>query len=417
MKVDITKGNGNIGGIAPSTDGISGYITNGVATANLTLGEVYKIGNVKDAEALGIDAAYDSTNGVLVYYAITEYFRFSGSLLYIMIVAQTVTMTEMCDKTNTQYAKKLLKHAGGAIKQFCVERQYPAGATPTTTGGLDNDVLIVNAGPPITRTGAIINAQALCDEEESEGRPVFCVMQGRNFNGTTTAAHDIRACNSRNVHLTIATDLSVNALGALHVGHACAASLLGFFSYAKVHESIGWPEKFNLLNEAAAKFLTPGLSSNLSINDYTAADFEALETKGYSFPVIYTDYAGVFINADPTAVDLTDDYAWARYIRTINKAIRLVRKEFTPKLNSPVLVDKATGQIAVDVAQYFEKLALSAMKPMETDGEISGRDAKVDPSQNILSTGNLAVEIEVTPYGAAQAFKIGINFKNPFNTQ
>lgn len=414
-KVNITKTNGNIGNRAPSTDGISGYITNGVAVVGgVQLGTVYKLGSVKDAEALGITTGYDSTNGVLVHHAISEYFRFSASALYIMLVDQAITMAAMCLKTNTQYAKKLLKDSGGVIKQWAVERQYPTGATIVTTGGLDNEVLVVTVGTPTTRAGAIINAQALCEEEEAEGRPTFCVVQGRAFNGTTANAPDFRECNSRNVHTTIATDTSINALGALYAGYAAATSVLGFISFAKVHESIGWPEKFNLLNESLGKFLKPGLSGGQSINSFTAADFETLETKGYSFPVTYPDYPGVFLNASPTCVLATDDYAWIEGVRTINKAIKAVRAVITPKLNSPVLVNPTNGQLSADAAKYFETLADSALKNMQVDGEISAKEAKVDPAQNILGTGILNIEISVTPFGTARKFEITIGFSNPF---
>ncbi len=411
----IEKTNGGLGRTALNTDGISGYIANGVAVVGgVQLGTVYKLGSIDDAAAIGINAAYDTANVVLVYNDIKEYFRFTTSPLYIMLVAQTVTMTEMCDVANTQYLHKLLTDAGGEIKQVAVARHYPSGATPVTTGGLDNDVLTVNAGPPVTRTGAIIKAQALADAFEAIKQPVLIIIQGRGFNGTAANAPDLRACGARNVAVTIAADLDVNGAAALLNASASVGTSLGCTSAAKVNESIGWVEKFNILSEAQSLWLKPGLSSNLALSTYSYNDLKTLESKGYIIPKIYVDYSGVFHSDSPTCVDLTDDYAYMENIRTINKGIRGVNKALTPKINSPVLVDKTSGQVSPDVAKDFENTARGPLKQMERDGEVSGESAFVDPAQNILSTSQILVAIELTPYGTARTLKAKIGFANPF---
>lgn len=79
----------------------------GVATAELELNTPVKLLQVSDAEALGIDAAYDANHFVLVHTHIVEHFRLAPDRpLVIMLVDRGTSLTQMCD---VEYANGLKK--------------------------------------------------------------------------------------------------------------------------------------------------------------------------------------------------------------------------------------------------------------------------------------------------------------------
>jgi hypothetical protein len=139
-------------GVATSADSTSGMILGGVAVSGtLALNTKYKLRSVRDAIALGITEDYDKANAVLVYYHISEFYRRTrkkpGTVLYIMIVAQTVTLPQMIDDTGAVYAKKLLTDAKSEIKQLGfgfnpTETTATGGNFLFTAIGADNDTAV-----------------------------------------------------------------------------------------------------------------------------------------------------------------------------------------------------------------------------------------------------------------------------------
>ena len=100
--VDLSKG--NIGpNILGSNDGIAGLIMHGVAVGgSIALGETKEIFKLSDAEALGLDEAYDTANEIQVWYHIKEFYRMikkitgrESSRLFIMLVSNSVTDTDL----------------------------------------------------------------------------------------------------------------------------------------------------------------------------------------------------------------------------------------------------------------------------------------------------------------------------------
>jgi len=77
-------------GQAQSSDGVMMMFIKGVAVANtLNLDQAYLLTKLADATALGINAAYDVTNGTAVYQQISEFYAESGSggLLWLVVTA------------------------------------------------------------------------------------------------------------------------------------------------------------------------------------------------------------------------------------------------------------------------------------------------------------------------------------------
>lgn len=409
--VNLQAADGGLGRRAANDDGTSGLLTTGVATSELDLGKTYELKELADAVALGIDAAYDTANNVLVYHHIREFFRTSrAGDLYLMLVAQTVTLTQMCDIDNDQYIKKMAADAKGRIRQFGVGRNPAVGYTPTTTGGMDTDVF-----------GAIPKAGQMVDWLWDNKRPAVILIEGRSFTGTPTSATDLRTLVGKGVAVTIQQDLEVASAHAILNGYAAIGTALGITARRRVNESVMYVADGNLQSVADGLYLTDsandnlGLSSHLPVSSYTDTQLGTLSEKHYWFGRTFTDFQGVYM-ADSGACTLsTSDYAYLETSRTMTKAARLVYVAFVPELGRPMEVDTDTGRLAQEVCKAFETLGLDALEPMTKGREVSGIEVFVDPAQNVLATSELEVEFAITPTGTARRITGTLKFNNPFN--
>jgi hypothetical protein len=232
--VIIKKGRGGLGRQRPTDDGISGLLTQGVAiVGKLALDTDYELRSVLAAEAIGIAS---TGTYALLHYHISEYFRLSpGAILIVRVVAQTVPMVDMLDRTLT-HAKSLLMAANGRIKQLGVVLNPAAGYAPVTTSGLDNDVV-----------AAVTKAQALAAEEFDQHRPVLILLAGHSYDPTAADPVNLRTLDAELVSVVVGTDFlkrpTEPALG----------TLLGTVSAAAVHENVGWVGKFNLASDIFCK--------------------------------------------------------------------------------------------------------------------------------------------------------------------
>jgi hypothetical protein len=413
--VTITRTKGKLGRRKASEDNYAGLLMSGVAATGIVLSTVYELNKLADAENLGIDAAYDFDNTMLAHYHISEFFRMCPEgKLFIMLVDQNVSMTQMADKA-LAYAAKLLRDplCQGKIRTLGIGRNPATGYTPTIAGGLDNDVALDTAG---VYTGAVVKAQALATEEESLHRPVLILLEGRSFNGTSAAAIDLTLADAPQVAVVIAADLDINNLDALYYGSAAVGTGLGIIAHRKVNENIGWVSDGNIQDQGESAFLTPGLSSKLVLNTYTDGangDLKVLHDKGFLVLKTYIGADGVYFYGDRTCVDASDDYATLSNNRVVQKAMRKAYARLLPHVNSSVQVESATGTLKPSVCNYFEQEVISELKSMVTDGEISGVNAFVDPDQNIIQAQDLKVDIEIIPTGTAESIKVSLGFNNP----
>lgn len=407
--VTIIKRNGALGRRNPTQDAIGALVTTGVLVAGkLALGTVYPLQSVRDAQALGVDAAYDLANSVLVFHPIDRFFkRNPDGTLYLLVAAQTNTLTDLVDSTK-EFAKKLLREQKGLVKFIGVTRNPAALYVPVLATGLDADVI-----------AAVAKAQALYTEEFALFRYASIIIEGRSFNGTAAAAKDLRTLASSNVSVVIAADPAISALPGFAAGYAAVGDVLGMISKAAVSQNIGeFTQEFNLSDAGRNMFITAGLSSALNINSYGDTDLDSLNDKGYIFPTAVAGLDGFFLNDSHTASALlNNDYAYLENNRTIEKAIFLARQALLPKVKSRVKVDPATGQLQDEDRKSLEATGIKALEGMETDGDISGGiDCFVDPLQDVLGTSKIVVEISFTPVSIARQITVSIGFVNPFKS-
>ena len=80
-----------------------------------------------------------------------------------------------------------------------------------------------------------------------------------------------------------------------------------------------------------------------------------LDEKGYIFPIKYSGREnGIYISKDQTCS--VGDYRTIARNRTINKSRRAVRAALLPYVNSPLMVNPATGFLAPSKISAFKTL-------------------------------------------------------------
>ncbi|MEZ5017343.1 MAG: DUF2586 family protein [Flavipsychrobacter sp.] len=400
--VTVTKQEGGLNRLQKNTDNVRGLVVSGVAATGLALDVSTPLNSIDAAKALGITKQYDTDNAVLVYHHILRFFQKNPfGKLWLRLVAQTVSLEDMVDKdfVGLCAVEKLMIDSGGEIKRFGIVRNPASGYTPTITDGLDSDVL-----------AAVPKAEALTAKLFGDHYPTGVIIEGRSFSGNAASAKDLRTMQSPGASVCIGADLDVAEDAANpQAAYADIGTLLGVSSAARVHENVGWVEKFNIQSAADGAFVRPGYSGGLALSAISAADQKTLNDKGYIFLRTFVGYPGVYFNDSHTCTDISSDYAYTEDVDVLHKAVRSVYAALVPKTNSPVKVD-SDGKLHPSFIANFTAIAENALNQMLVSEEISGVEVWIDPDQDINATGILLVRIRVLKNGTARWIGVNIGF-------
>jgi len=400
--VTIIIGNGNLGRASAVLDGVTALVASGVAVADkFALGDVLALRSVADAENLGITAAYDLANKVLLHQHIADFYANAGEgvELYVMPVVNTVTMEDMADITKT-YAPVLLDTLKGRVRQLIICRVPPADYAPAFVNQFDPDVW-----------AAITKAQALYASEFTKHRPIQILVEGRGFQGTAATAKDLRTLAANRVSVVICQVAEVAARDARFADYAAVCLAAGRLAAIPVQRNIGRVKDGDVTVNGEAAF-----SDGTKLSAMSQASIDALDGFGYIFLIERDGKAGYFFNNDHTACPLTDDYAYIHRGRPIDKAARLVRQVYLEELLDDIEVDPITGKMAAAVIKSYQRAGEKAIEiNMLANGEVSGVKVFVDPDQNILSTDKVSTVMRIVPKGMANEFEIKLSYENPLN--
>lgn len=386
--IDINIGNGALGLTVPTNDALTGMIVQGIAPTGLALLTPTLLTSLQDAVDLGIDEAYDSTNSLVSYKAIKEFYEEAGtgSQLWIMVVGQAISMETVFDKTEADYVLKLLNAAGGGIRILTMVRNPAAGYAPTVALGVDSDV-----------TAAIVKAQSLAEEYVKQYKPFRVVLPAYGYSGVASDLEDLKTRSDNRVAVMVGdTETGLNA--AIGV-------LAGRLASVPVMRNVGRVKSGSL----------PVLSAYVATEtvEVAAGDVEVIHDKGYITFRTHIGKAGYFFSDDPTATSSTDDYSSLSNGRVLDKAIYLAYTTYVDELLDEILIDPSTGQIATVQAKALQQLVETVINTsMTANNEISGVSAEVDPNQNVLSTGMVCVKLRLTTVGYKRIIKIDLGFAN-----
>ncbi len=407
--VNIIETNGNLGRVAPAEDGTSLLLASGAAVSGqFALGDVMgPFTSLADAEAKGLTAAYDTANRSFAHQHISDFFAMldlmgaKGTELYVQINANSVTMTDMCDKTLT-YAKTALSQGNRKIKLVGVTRVPDAAYITgiTYTGQFDTDV-----------SNAIPKAKALVIEEFGLHRPVSFIIEGRDFQGnasSTTNLRDLAGPNANRVSIMMGNDNDIAAAQSIVAKskYASVGLMLGKAAAIAVQRNIGRVKDGDLLITNA------GYSNGAAVDTLTETNTDSLHDHGYVFFRRHTGKAGFFFNDDNCACPITDDYSGLAAGRTMDKVARIARQVFLEDLLDNIDLDPATGRLDVATCKYYQgEVEKEVNAQMTNNGEIVRVVAYVDPNQNVTITDKLSIQINIRRKGTARDIEAKLAFE------
>lgn len=400
--VEITLGNGGLGRVSATDDGIAALLLTGtevtmqvttktdegeeVTTTKTTLefGKHYQLSSTKDLDTLGIT----SKNNPLVYKEVCSFYAQAGegAELHLMVVDPETKLSEMVSTVATSPLSKLIEAAAGRVKIVGVNRLNSGNENEDRPKGIDGDA--------ITAAG---NAQQTAENYAKKIMPFRIFLPAPNWTGENPEFQPSGSSYNR-VAMVLASE------GQLEGQYPAAIGMvLGRAAKAEPQQDLG-RVKFGSL--AANGYFTDG---SVFLEKQGIAD--SLNDAGYIFFLNYPGKNGCYLNGCPMACAATDDYAVLNNGRIMDKAMRIAYDTYISEIMDNVKVGD-DGKLPSGVCSSFESMIENAVASL-MDGQISSFKAYVNPAQNILSTSTLQVECSIVPLGVLKTIKVLLAFSNP----
>ena len=387
--VNIVIGNGNMGQISLSDDGIAGLILTGSAVANkLELNKVYTLGSTSELAKLGITAE----NNPLLNKEIPAFYHTAGegAELHLLVVSETTTLTQICSEDAGSPLRKLINSAAGRIRLVGINRNTPADYEPTAEKGLDADVIT-----------AIASAHAVAEEFLSSIAPFRVLIPALGWDGQTASLYKPREGSYNRVSVVMASD---GKFGASELYSAAIGQVLGRAAKIGVHQNLGRVRDGAI---AAKGYLTDGKTPEEHFSQ-----MNILEDAGYIFYRTFAGKNGYYLNGDATATDMADDYCFLSSGRVIDKAMVVAYQTYIDDILDNIRVDPDKGTIPVSICKGFEASIIRAVNTSMGD-EMSSFTAYIDPNQNILANGQMTITCKIVPLATLREITVNLSLNNP----
>lgn len=391
QSIKFQRTNGNIPKTLAGQDHISGFVAY-VTTLPTGFSESARIqpcSSIETAEKLGITndegAAWEIR---LLHYHLSEVYRLNpGISLYVGLFAKP---------TGSNYTfseiKTMQNYAGGALRQvavWCGHKELTAGDLTALQGIATylqeyDRPLSIGYAPKVTAVTSMTASLA------GAGKCNVSVIIGQAGKG-------------------VGADLYADAANTGKSSVSGVGVWLGITSKAAVHQSIASVENFPTGVDL------PAFGDGTLLRDLDTAIVESLDTSRFLFFVTYDGFADSYFNDSHTMDDATSDYAMIENVRTMDKAVRGIRKALLPKLGGTLYVDAETGQLASYEVEYLTTIANKPLEDMQKAGELSGLKVEIDPNQDVLSTSELEFVITQVGVGVLRRIKCKIGFAKSLN--
>lgn len=384
--------------------------------SKLKLNDVLYITNFKSAiKDFGIiervETTEDDENNVnflhgIPAYHIREFFRMSGNVdgngkLYVMFADCSASWDAI---------DALQRVAGGTINQLGVWTEQPIWKL----NGAEEKYNL-----NIVKT---LNGKAVAMADQHQPLSVILSANPSNTGSTTSEGKQIdlnkiptAICESSRISVIFgqARSSKILTMQKRNVNNTPVGflgAMLGTIARANVQESVAWVKMFNMFDDDFQDIELGFGDINLtaedefvSLNMYESLSpvlLDDLDEKGYIFPMKYAGREnGIYISKDQTCS--VGDYRTIARNRTINKSRRAVRAALLPYVNSPLMVNPATGFLAPSKISAFKTLIGDILAKMQAAQEISGYAVNIDANQNVLIDDTLRISYVIVPVGVA----------------
>lgn len=389
--VNITLGNGNIGTVTLSDDGISGLILSGKAVNDtLALDKVYVLAGTADLKKYGIT----KENNPLLYKDIMAFYTAAGdgAELHLLVVDEAKKLTDICSMGDGSPLKKLIDSAAGRIRLVGINVNPGTDYNATVEKCIDQDVV-----------EAVKAAQNVASNYLDKIAPFVVLLPALAWNGSTDSLYQPREGSENCVSVVLASDGKV---GEGKYYSAAIGQVLGRLATCPVNISLARVRDGSIAVEG---WLTDGKKPE---EDYSL--WNALHDAGYIFYRTFIGKNGYYLNYDATAVATTDDYNRLSLTRVIQKALVICYKTYIDEIMDSIAVDPGTGQLPTPICKYYEQLLIRNVN-VNMEGEISGFNAYVDPKQDLISTNVLKIQAKIVPTALLKEINVDLSFNNPYN--
>lgn len=378
--------NGALGRVAATADGVAGLILTGKAVPDkLELNRVYLFSSTRDLTTHGIT----EEGNPLLHKEISAFYEQAGdgAELYVLVVSEATTLTQMCSVEDGSPLKKLIDYAGGRIRLLGFNKLPPAEYEADLAQGIDGDVIT-----------AIAKAQNVATSYEAKINPFRMLFPALLWTGSSENLFKPREGSYNRAGLVLAADKMIGEIASPSVGQVLgrAAKIAVNYSIARVKDGA----------IAATGFLADGKTP-----EEDAGMLDLLDDAGYIFYRTFVGKNGYYLNGDSMAAPLTDDFSDLNLGRVIDKAIIIAYGAYVDEIRDSIEVDD-NGQLPQHLCSYFEGNMENAVAA-SMQNEISKFECFIDPKQNILSVGRMCVSCKIVPRGILRDITVTLGFDNP----
>ncbi|ANQ49613.1 hypothetical protein MY04_4796 [Flammeovirga sp. MY04] len=374
-------------------------VLTGIAvTDKIELNEVKKITSLSEAEALGLDAAYDTANSLKVHHEITAFYRAAdeGIPLWIMLISDATTMADALDKNNN-IVQKALTDAGGVISLVGINRIPDGAYSPTPTEGIDPDVIT-----------AVEKAHELSIATQSYKTPVRVLVGGRGYTGVVADLHDFSQDSYNGAAVVLASESET--------GYPAVGLTLGWAAQGSIQEAISKVERGSL--PVFTGYLTDG--SKIEVNRAETGQ-ETTQDKIYDKRYIafrkFANRDGYYFSGFLAATSKADDYSEIQRGRIIDYALRIAYDTLIDQIDNDIEIDTNGFPAAAEMKAIEGAVSGALTELLVKPGYASGVIVELDPNQNLLSTDTIVVDrIAVRPKGYPKYLEANLGFDNPLNS-
>ena len=362
--VSVAFGNGNLLKNINNIDGCAAFIGTGKVLGNLN--KVFVINSLTNAIAQGITQVAEPE----AYRQISEFYAELGGnqQIYVLLLANTVTMAEMLDSTNPSYAIKLIQAGAGTIACLGVFKT-PASGYSGGANFMDSDV--ASAVTVAASLVSALNAKQFFFRVIIEGWVIIADESSNTIYAPNTASNG---------------KAGVLLGGSINDGSASIGALLG--------RKVAYPCHIKVGKVANG----PLQLQNVYIGDKALADvtnLDALHGLGYISFTTYPNKAGFYFGIDNMAS--ADDYSILVHGAVVDAVAKIAVSVFTDDLEGEV-DSNPDGTIKAAAAQHLEDSITLQVNATMGD-RISGFSALVDRTVNIVSTSTTKLKLSVQPLG------------------
>lgn len=373
-KVTVAFSNNNLLQDIAAVDGICGIV--GTAVTGPLQGVVSVVYNLADAVAKG----YTSSAEPHLFRHIREFYEevAGNQELHVLGLADTVTMTQMVTNTNVDGARKLTQAAGGKIRVLAISRKPPVGYS-AGADYLDADV-----------AAAVTAAKVFAEARVTELSPLRILIEGRVADETDAVVYEPKTAGNGYAGVVLG--------GSLNDGSASVGTALGRCAKYPAHIKIG-----KVANGPTA--IVQAYIGTKKVNELLS--LETLHDKGYILLMAHPQKSGFYFGKDNMAS--IDDYRTLSNGRVVDKAAVISAATYVNQIEAEVDVN-ADGKITSLEVEHLKGI-ISQQIQVGMAEQISALDVYINPDQNIVNTGTLAVRLAIVPKGYTSTINIEIGLR------